>query len=219
MERKVLLPILFDALVALSAAIGVISILAHWNFMVDVERLTDAPFLATFTGLSNIAVGIVALICLLFRLLKRPRSLPTPLFILKLCFSSLILITFLITATYLLPSTGSQWWRLYVNGSFFNHFLTPVLAILTFVLIEPKSELKFRICLFTMIPMACYEIFYMVRAYTHVDPSGKIDLYYDIYGFARWGLFATIGLMFAFLATCVVFSALLLWLNGLKRDR
>ena len=218
-QRKALLPILLDALTFLSATLGVTAVLANWRFMSPAPRLTEAPFLCSFTGLSNLSVGIVALLCLLFRLIGKKTTLPYPLFIVKCCFAGLILITFLVTACYLSPSTGDQWWRLYINGGLFNHLLTPILATLAFLLGEPKRPTRFHDALYVCIPMGCYAVFYMIRAYTHIPPEGGLDLYYDIYGFARWGIGVTIALLFAFIVLSIGLATMLLAIFNARPPR
>ena len=219
-DRKALLPAILDALVFVSSMLGIVAILTDWRFMNPNPRPTDAPFFASFTGLSNLTVGIVALSCFLFRLIKKKQTLPYPLFLIKLYFAAMILITFLVTACYLAPSTGEQGYRLYINGGLFNHLFTPVLAIIAFLVGEPKMTSRFRDCLFVSIPMGAYAIFYMIRAYTHIPPQGGLDLYYDIYGFARWGIGVTFALLFAFIALAIGLAFMLLAIHkAIKKDR
>ena len=185
--------------------------------MIDYGRLTETPFLFTFTGLSNLAIGVVALLCFITRLVRKEAKLPEPVFLIKMVFTALLCITFLVTAVYLAPSVGSEWWRLYINSSLFNHLLTPLLALCSFLFLEAKTSLPYRSCFLSMIPMGCYGIFYLIRAYTHVDASGHIDLYYDVYGLARWGLAGTIGFFLGFLALAFGLTSLLYLQNTHKK--
>lgn len=206
-----------DAILFLFTAFGVSATLAGWLFMMDLGRLTEAPFLFTFTGLSNLFMGMVGLICFITRLIQKEAKLPHWVFAMKMCSTALISITFLITAAYLAPSVGGEWWRLYINASLFNHLLTPVVAIVSFLFFEPKSGLPYRVCFLSLIPMACYGAFYLIRAYTHVDASGRIGLAYDVYGLARWGLGATIGFFLGFLALALGLTSLLYLQNSRKK--
>ena len=105
------------------------------RFMVDYPRLSSLPIYMTFTGLSNIFIGVVCLFSAIYRLLKKELILPKPLFLLKIIALADITITFIVTATYLSISLGSNWWRLYINNNIFNHLLTPLVAIITFILL------------------------------------------------------------------------------------
>ena len=93
------------------------------RFMVDLPRLSALPILMTFTGLSNVFIGLVCLASAIYRLINKEMTLAKPLFLLKIIALADITITFVITLTYLAPSIGSSWWRLYINNNIFNHFL------------------------------------------------------------------------------------------------
>lgn len=208
-----------DAVLFCFALFGVLATFLNFYFMMDLGRLTEASFAVTFTGQSNMLVGLVALVCFIFRLKDRKRALPAWLFVVRLISVALISITFLITAGYLSPSVGAEWWRLYINSSLFNHLLTPLLAIVSFLVLEPRTDLGWRCCLYSLIPMGAYGIFYLTRAYTHVGPDGKIDYYYDIYGFARFGIGGTIGLFAAFMAFSLGLTYGFYVLNRKKKQR
>lgn len=206
--------IIGDALLGGFATFGVVATLCHWLFMVNQERMSEAPFLVTFTGLSNLAIGLVAWMCLLTRLCRKQEKLPSWLFVFRLVFTAEIMVTFLVTAVYLVPSVGAKWWALYINGSLFNHLLTPLWAIASFTVLEKRTSLRWTCCFASFIPMTAYGLFYMVRAYTHVNEAGTIDLYYDIYGLTRWGIWVTVGLLFAFAALSFGLCVLLYFLNA-----
>ena len=214
---RFILALCSDALLVGLSAFGVFSTVFGFNFMANLERLSAAPFFVTFTGLSNAAMGLIALVCFIVRLLHKNAALPSWLFVTRLAGTAAISITMLITAAYLAPSVGEEWWRLYINASLFNHFFTPAWSIASFMLFEERSKLRYTYCFFSMIPMVAYGVFYLIRAYTHVDPSGSIDLYYDIYGLARWGLGGTIGLLLAFLALDFGLTSLLYLQNHCKK--
>ena len=216
-HRRWVLLTLSDALLLFFSTLGVVSVLTSWRFMMDVERLTTAPFLASFTGLSNLAILIVSLVCLVGRFIYRDRPLPYFFYLLKLVFISLIMITFLVTALYLSPSVGSECYRLYVNGGLFNHLLTPLWALIALLLFEQKRDLRYRHCLYVLIPMGAYAIFYLIRCYTNVDASGNISLHYDIYGLARWGLGVTICFLFLFMGLALGIASLLYLANRIKK--
>ena len=170
------------------------------RFMVDYPRLSSLPILMTFTGLSNVFIGVVCLACAIYRIVKKEMALPKVLFILKIIALADITITFVITATYLAPSIGSSWWRLYINNNIFNHFLTPLVAIITFILLEEYVEINWKCCFYSLVPIGAYGIMYLINVYTHLTPEGKTSLDYDIYGFCRFGVFVLILFLIAFAA-------------------
>ena len=216
-RKSLTLLLVWDTILVLCSAFSTGATLAGFRFMVDVPRMAEAPYLVTFTGLSNLFVGVVALLCFAARLIRKDPRLPGWAFILKLSSVGMILITFLVTAVYLTPATGGEWWKLYVNSGFFNHALTPLLAIVGFLVFERKVTLKWPFVFFAAVPVVAYETLYTVRVLTHYDPAGT-PLYYDIYGFARFGLWAYAGFLVMFLCLGAGFSFLFYWQNARKRS-
>ncbi len=168
--------------------LGITFSIADVRFMGDYPRLSGLPIYMTFTGLSNIFVGLVCLLCAIYRLVKKEMAIPRFLFVLKLIAIAEITITFVVTATYLSFSLGSNWWRLYINNNIFNHLLTPLLAIITFIVLEDYVEIPWHYCFFSVTPILLYGFFYGVNVFTHLTKEGNTDLTYDIYGFARFGI-------------------------------
>lgn len=217
-EKKFfILVIIFDSLIILSSAFGTISALSGFYFMVNVERMASAPYFLTFTGLSNLFVGLVAVTCLVVRLIRKDVKLPLWAFLLKLSSVSMITVTMLTTACYLVPTTGSSWWRLYVNSNLINHLVTPVLAIVSYMIFERKMDFKYKFVPLTIIPLVIYEIIYLIRAVPHYNPSGEVDLYYDIYAVTRVGIVPLFGFVILFLAFALLLSTGFYFQNRKKR--
>ncbi len=214
--KRNLLACLFHLLVFISASLGVGFVLGNIRFMGDYGRMSEAPFLVTFTGLSNLNMGIAALGCFLYRAICR-KPLPIWLFLVHMISVACVSVTFLVTAVYLAPSVADQWWKLYINGSFFNHFLTPILALAGFLLLEENHGLKYRFCLFSLIPIGIYGTFYCIRAFPHVDTSKSANLYYDIYGLTRAGIPVTLLLFALFMGLFFGLTALLNLQNRTKK--
>ena len=170
-----------------SMLFGLISIFTDFRFMVDLPRLASIPFLTTYTGLSNLFIGVVCLVCALYRIIYKVDKLPKWLFIIKLVFISQITITFFITALYLSPQLGADWWMLYNNAGLFNHLITPLLAIIPFLFLERKVEIKWYMCFYSLIPIVLYAVLYITNVFTHLNPDGSTSTTYDIYGFFRFG--------------------------------
>ena len=167
--------------------IGITFSIADVRFMGDYPRLSGLPIYMTFTGLSNIFIGLVCLACAIYRLVKKEKILPKLLFVLKIIALADISITFITTACYLAPSLGASWWRLYINNNIFNHFLTPVVAVVTFIIFEDYVEISKNYCCFATVPIILYGCLYVPNVYSHLNEDGSTNLTYDIYGFARFG--------------------------------
>ena len=196
-KRKLLALIILEFITFTLMVVGITFSIADVRFMGDYPRLSGLPIYMTFTGLSNIFIGCICLACAIYHLVKKEKTLPKLLFIIKIIALADISITFITTAAYLAPSLGASWWRLYINNNIFNHFLTPVVAIVTFIILEDYVEIKKNYCYFAIVPILLYGCLYVPNVYGHLKPDGSTDLNYDIYGFARFGpgilvLFSTV---------------------------
>ena len=200
-QKKFLAVIFLDLITCVSMILGITFSIFDVRFMANYPRLSSLPILMTFTGLSNVFIGLVCSGCAIHRLIKKEMKLPKPLFLLKIIALADITITLVVTASYLAPHLGSSWWRLYINNNIFNHLLTPVLAIVTFILLEKYVEIDWKYCFYSMVPISMYAVFYVINVYTHLTPEGKTSLTYDIYGFCRFGVLVLILFLLAFLAT------------------
>ena len=101
--------LIYDFVLFAFALIGVLSILLDFRFMADEARLATTPFYFTFTGLSNMLLGVTAFICCVYRLIAKSADLPKALYLLKLAANALIAITFLTTTCYLAPAAAGEW--------------------------------------------------------------------------------------------------------------
>lgn len=178
---------ILELITFISMLFALIAIFTDFRFMVDLPRLASIPFLTTYTGLSNLFIGVVCLLCALYRIIYKVDKLPKWLFIIKIVFVSQITITFLITALYLSPNLGKDWWMLYNNAGLFNHLITPVLAIVTFLFLERRVDIKWYKCFYSIVPIVLYAVIYITNVFTHLNPDGSTSLTYDIYGFFRFG--------------------------------
>ena len=217
-RRSFIAIIVLDLLVFISMVIGISLTIFDVRFMVDLPRLSSQSIFMTFTGLSNVFIGLVCLGCALYRIIKKETALPAYLLLIKIIALADITITFVITATYLAPSIGSNWWRLYINNNLFNHFLTPLLAVITFLILERYREFSWKYCFLSLVPLLLYGVLYLTNVYTHLTPEGKTDLTYDIYGFCRFGTGILVLFLIGFMAISFGLTLLYWFLNKQKRS-
>ena len=217
-KKKIIAVIILDFITFISMILGITFSICDVRFMVNLPRLSSLPIYMTFTGLSNIFIGLACVGCAIYRLVKREFVLSKILFTLKIIALAEITITFIVTATYLSLSLGSDWWRLYINNNIFNHFLTPLLAIIPFIVLEEKVDIPFKYCFFSIAPIVLYGIFYGVNVYTHLSNDGNTDLTYDIYGFARFGIGVLFLFLIGFLGVSFGLTCLYRWQNRQKRN-
>ena len=218
-NQKRLALIIVDLIVFVFSMLGLIFTLADVRFMGDYPRLSSIPYLMTFTGLSNVFIGLVCLLCAVTRLVKKDEPLPVALFLIKIIALAEISITFITTATYLVPSVGNEWWRRYLNASLFNHLLTPVTAIVGFLLLEERVEIPFNYCFFSIVPIVLYTSMYLINILNHLKPDGGVDSTYDIYGFLRFGYFTAPLFFIGFIGLSFGFTVLYRFQNKQKRSK
>lgn len=136
-----------------------------------------------FTVDSNVFVGISSLISL-FYLRKRNCQIPKWLMLFKLASTVSVGITFFTVMGYLGPLMGYD--QVFLNANLYMHLIIPLLSMISFVLLEPKLDLKFNANLFAIIPVTVYGVFYQINVAAHND-------YGNIEG-ADWYAFGTYGL-------------------------
>ena len=217
-QKKYLAMIVLEILTFICMVLCITFSICDVRFMANYPRLAKLPILMTFTGLSNVFIGLVCLGCAIYRLITKETKLPKILFLLKIIALADITITFVITACYLAPNLGSSWWRLYINNNIFNHFLTPLLAIITFIVLEEYVEISWKSCFYCLLPISLYGVMYLDNVYTHLTADGKTSLDYDIYGFCRFGVGILILFLIGFLAASFGLTILYQLINKRKRS-
>ena len=215
-KHKYLALIILEFLTFTLMVVGITFSICDVRFMGDYPRLSGLPIYMTFTGLSNIFIGLVCLACAIYRLVKKEKILPKLLFVLKIIALADISITFITTACYLAPSLGASWWRLYINNNIFNHFLTPVIAIVTFIIFEDYVEISKNYSYFALVPIILYGCLYVPNVYSHLNEDGSTNLTYDIYGFARFGPGVLVLFSLVFIGLSIGFTMLFWFINKSK---
>ena len=138
-----------------------------------------------YTVDSNVFGGLIALvyICLEIALAKgKITRIPKILHLLRLAATTGLTLTMLVTALFLIPQFGKNWYILYIDNNFFFPLTVPLLSIITFVFFEPDIELSLKDSLFGIITMAIYAIFYTINIIAHLG-NGHPLKDYDWYGF------------------------------------
>ena len=135
-----------------------------------------------YTVLSNLFSAGVSAAYLLFCLL--PGAAPTKVLLtLKLAAASVVMITFLVTATLLGPTMG--WKLMYQGGNFWLHLVLPLLAAADVCLFAPVGDLPVA---YTVAPVAFTAIYAVGYLRPVLRYGGERDGHvYDFYHFLRWG--------------------------------
>ena len=140
-----------------------------------------------FTVLSNLLVGVAALICLPFNFvgIAKKKLLPKGVYVFKLIATTSVAVTFVV-ATALLPIlSGSTIPAQYGDFSFqkvefFMHLIVPVAAMVGFIFFDHTQKAKFPVTILAIIPVVLYGIFYILNYFLHFK---SVNDNYDWYGF------------------------------------
>lgn len=194
-ERSQVISYVLTGLIVAMAVTGTILMLC---FRGNDQTLSSsgAENLKYFTVLSNEFCGIVAAICLVCKLLKRPQPMLP-----KFLAAAAVGLTFLTVAGFLGPLYGYRY--MYLRANLFFHLLLPLTAVAEFLMCPPDDgiytpmltghkaandtvSVPFRWTLYAMIPVAVYGIGYLTNIL--INGTGVWPHTNDFYGFLNWGL-------------------------------
>ena len=133
-----------------------------------------------YTVLSNVFCGIIALVQLIFILLKKDTD---KIRVLKLAAVVGVAITFAVVAFMFGPLYGYP--QFYKRGNLFFHLLEPLAAIAEFILIR-REKMPFRYTVFAAIPTLLYGIGYLLNILIN-GIGGPWPYTNDFYAFLSWG--------------------------------
>ena len=135
-----------------------------------------------FTVDSNVLVGISSAISMYY-LWKKDRDYSLWLMLFKLASTVSVAITFVTVMGYLGPLMGYD--KVFLDANLYMHLIVPLLAMFSFVLFEPKINLKFWGNLIAIVPVTIYGVFYQINVAVNND-YGNIEGA-DWYGFGSYG--------------------------------
>ncbi len=133
-----------------------------------------------YTVLTNVFCGIIALVQLIFILLKKDTD---KIRVLKLAAVVGVAITFAVVAFMFGPLYGYP--QFYKRGNLFFHLLEPLAAIAEFILIR-REKMPFRYSVFAAIPTLLYGIGYLLNIMIN-GIGGPWPYTNDFYAFLSWG--------------------------------
>ena len=171
--------IIFNLVIVILAVTGIILMLTSQpeEGALQSSGLENFKF---YTVLTNVFCGIVALIQLVFILLKKDTD---KIRVLKLAAVVGVAITFAVVAFMFGPLYGFP--QFYKRGNLFFHLLEPLAAIAEFILIR-REKMPFRYTVFAAIPTLLYGIGYLLNILIN-GIGGPWPYTNDFYAFLSWG--------------------------------
>lgn len=208
-KRKTVISLIVNLLIFIITVVVFIS-----YFFVEPNILIKNGWesLKYFTTDSNILTAIASLIVAVFdiRILqKKADTLPKAVVLFKFIGTSCVTMTFGATILFLMPFYGTM----VIGGTLFIvHVSTPLMALLSFILLETVCHIRIREMLLALLPMYGYGMLYfiMVRVIGEANGGWK-----DFYAYNRggnyglsWLLMGT-GCMAAAILPCVLHNVVL----------
>ena len=220
-KTKIKISIVINILIFILTIAASIIMFTGFKFMFgpspNVESTSIGMF-RFFTVDSNVFMGIMALIFAVYeiRLLKeKVKEIPFILYILKLMATSAVGLTFVVVFTYLGPICKDGIITMLQNSNLFFHLIIPVLSMINFVVFERTNIIKFKHCLFGIIPMLLYAAYYLINCLIHSE-NGIVSVEYDWYWFVQGGLWQAFIVVPVIFAISYVITIVLWRLNKIK---
>ena len=218
-KRKDIASLILHILILRMTILAVIMRFAGLRFFKPTAAASDYTALRYFTVESNILIGFISIICIVYDLLrllkkieKRPKWLDITEFVGASCLALTMVTILLILGPGVAIKDGNidSFFNLYRNHNLLFHLLTPVASIAVFLLNADK-KLDYKLILIALIPAIAYEIFYASTAISHMDANGKVPFAYDWYGFMQGGLWLGIIAVIVMAGLMALLSFLLLF--------
>lgn len=178
-------------------------------------------YLSYYTFLSNLFVGVAALIVALFNIrgIVSAKKLPKAIFAIKLVATVSVAATLLFVLAFLVPTQNGNFAELLFGNfninstNFMFHLLVPVLAILTFLFADQGEKLSFPVNFFSVLPVLLYFSFYVINYFVQmVHPEG---VGYDWYGLFNNDVTIAILILIGAIFVALLLS-ILFWLINRK---
>lgn len=219
MKRRNLISLILHLVILAMTVIGCIMRFGGVRFFSPNVSPGDATAFRYFTIQSNVLFGIISVICIVFdalRLVKKIEKRPKWVDILEYLGVACLTLTMVTVILILAPGSAIlqrdivAFFKLFYNHNLFFHLLTPVAAIIAF-LMNANGSLSQRYTIVGLIPALCYEVFYSIVSLSHMDETGKVPSEFDWYGFMRGGIRSGILSIVGMAALAAVLSFLLLF--------
>ena len=161
------------------------------NLLADPTEIVKEVGLKTFrmfTVLSNMFVGITSAMTIPFAvdgLRQKNYHLPRRIMNVTLASVTAISVTFVIALFVLSPQAGFMRMML-TNSNLLTHTIVPVIAILSFLLINTYHTMKFKTTLYALVPVALYATCYLVLAVMIGEDNGGWRDHYHFMELMPW---------------------------------
>ena len=146
-----------------------------------------------FTVLSNTFLALSCIVSLVYNIknaVKDEYIFPKKVFALKFVATVSVTVTMMTVILFLAPYaqiSGTGYFSLFTANNFYLHFLSPLLAVITFIFFEKTEEFDFKNTYSGLIPTALYSMVYITMVAIIGEANGGwIDFYGLTFGGHLW---------------------------------
>ncbi|MBQ6404545.1 MAG: Pr6Pr family membrane protein [Bacilli bacterium] len=158
-----------NKMITLSIAVKTLAIISS---IYGIIKVYGGPLTFTyFTTLSNIFISLILLVFLIKDIISYKSNkkiiYSDKLYIIKFLATISITLTFVVFLTILAPTMGGGIINAYLMneaGSLFVHFITPILAIIDFLLFNNEYKIETKYTIYSIIPPLIYVLFITIAS-------------------------------------------------------
>ena len=190
----------------------VLMVLGAWAYMMlrrggmlSSSGLSSLKYYTTLSNLFDAAASAAVAVRSIVMIKGKQTVISRGLFLFKYAAAAAVSVTFIVVLVMLAPFTGLL--MLYSGANFWFHLIVPVFTAAEFIIIENFHRIRLRDALLCGIAPLAYGLVYLVNIL--INGVGKWPNSNDIYGFARWGIPAGIGIFAVIVLIGIVCGCLL----------
>ena len=192
-KKRLFIAINFFIFITTAIAVPVTLVVGSRTTRLDGGDIPYWQHIATFTILSNIFLGLVAIVTAIIAAAKKDKPFSLALLTWYLAAASAGLVTFFTVVFFLAPvrvANGKNYFDMLVETMFFLHFLNPVLAASAFVFLTGHSKITLKSRLLATSPVLVYSVPYILNVVF-------LKTWPDFYGLTFGGKYFLLPLVFA----------------------
>ncbi|MDD6240500.1 MAG: DUF2188 domain-containing protein [Eubacteriales bacterium] len=220
LRRTYLFALLFNIAIAALTVFGTLMVLTDLSFPWSTQSESPSEFFSRYSNIANLLYGSASLITIPFLLFGMITNHPFPkggfLDQLKFVLSVNLLLVLFVSLVYLVPvsSLSDTFWN---QNHLFFRLVLPLLAFFNEVLFENRVRIPFSHLFYSLIPIGCYSLFYIVYILVHYS-NNEVSPEYDFYGFVQpFGVGFGLVVFFLVLLSTVILAMLVYYLRNRMR--
>lgn len=197
--------------IVFNIAIVTMTVLAMSEFYSEIGgranmQVKKARCLEYFTVQSNLLCSLTAIVMIVFGVLRLINGMGAPLWalVLKLIGTAAVGLTFFVVFLMLAPYAGYKF--MIEGGSLYMHLITPLAAMVSFILLDGGPKLPMWTVALAIIPTFLYGIVYLYQVVVKGEKNGGWE---DFYGFNKGGKWPLSSVLLLAMTALIAFLLIL----------